>query len=96
MTTPVAPKTSPTIPPERAPAIAIVDLERDLVGLIVADTPERLWTDVQHAIDRRRAASPAAVSPAAAPTAAAPPRRDGPKDFASAMRCVEREVYDLP
>lgn len=86
MTTPVAPKTSPTIPPERAPAIAIVDLERDLVGLIVADTPERLWTDVQHAIDRRRGASPAA----------APARRDGPKDFASAMRCVEREVYDLP
>lgn len=78
MTIPAAPKTS-------APAVAIVDLEHDLVGLIVADTPERLWIDIQQAIRRRRAAP-----------AAAPPRRGGPPDFASAMRCVEREVYDLP
>lgn len=85
MTPPVAPKSPPAAAPETAPAITIVDLEHERIGLIVADTPERLWTYVQHAISRRRAAS-----------AAAPQRRDGPKDFASAMRCVEREVYDLP
>lgn len=83
MTPPVAPQSPPPDAPETAPAIAIVDLEHDGIGLVVADTPERLWTCVQHAISRRRAA-------------AAPPRRDGPQDFASAMRCVEREVYDLP
>jgi hypothetical protein len=61
-------------------SIRIVD---EGYGVIVADSPELLWSAVQGALHRRQ------VSPRAQLSAMA-----GPVDFADAMRRVEDEVYD--
>jgi len=72
--------------PERSldlPVIAIVDGERALRDVIVADSPERLWAAMQGALRRLRDDPRARLSAVA-----------GPVDFAAAMRRVEDEVYD--
>jgi hypothetical protein len=62
------------------PAIRIVD---EGYGVIVADSPDLLWTAMQGALHRRQDSQPPQLSIQA-----------GPVDFADAMRRVENEVYD--
>lgn len=62
------------------PAIRIVD---EGYGMIVADSPDLLWTAMQDALRRRRESQQPQLSVHA-----------GPVDFASAMQRVEDEVYD--
>jgi len=69
---------------QHLPAIAILDGERRPSGMIVADSPERLWAAMQGALCRQRS------EPEAGRTAVAV----APLDFATAMRRVEAEVYD--
>jgi hypothetical protein len=65
---------------EELPAIRIVD---EGYGVIVADSPDLLWTAMQDALRRRRQDQRPQLSVHA-----------GPVDFADAMRRVEDEVYD--
>jgi hypothetical protein len=51
-------------------------------GVVFADSPERLWAEMQVALRRARDARPPLSAIA------------GPVDFAAAMRRVEDEVYD--
>ena len=62
------------------PAIRIVD---EGYGVIVADSPDLLWTAMQDALRRRQESQRPQLSIQA-----------GPADFADAMRRVEDEVYD--
>jgi hypothetical protein len=62
------------------PAIRIVD---EGYGVIVADSPDLLWTAMQDALRRRRESRPPQLALHAPPA-----------DFADAMRRVEGEVYD--
>ena len=65
---------------EDLPAIRIVD---EGYGVIVADSPDLLWTAMQDALRRRQQGQRPQLSVHA-----------GPVDFADAMRRVEDEVYD--
>jgi hypothetical protein len=65
---------------EELPAIRIVD---EGYGVIVADSPDLLWTAMQDAFRRRQESLRPRLSVHA-----------GPVDFADAMRRVEDEVYD--
>ncbi len=66
------------------PAIVILDGERRPCGVVVADSPERLWAAMQGALRRQRSGREARQAAVVA----------GPLDFAAAMRRVEDEVYD--
>ena len=66
------------------PAIAVLDGRRRPCGVVVADSPERLWAAMQDALRRQR--SEQDLAPAAVIA--------GPLDFAAAMRRVEVEIYD--
>ena len=43
-------------PATEPPAIALIDVERGPLGIVVAPSPERLWAELQSALDRRAAA----------------------------------------
>jgi len=66
------------------PAIAILDGGRRPCGVVVADSPERLWAAMQDVLRRQRSGREAGQAAVVA----------GPLDFAAAMRRVEEEVYD--
>ena len=66
------------------PTIAILDGERRPCGVVVADSPERLWAAMQGALRRQRSGPQAGHAAVVA----------APMDFATAMRRVEDEVYD--
>lgn len=64
-----------------APVLAVIDGEHGPCEVVVAESPERLWAEMQAALRRRRLGR-------------GTPGPAGPVDFAAAMRRVEAEVYD--
>lgn len=65
------------------PVLAIVGGDDARCEVVVAESPERSWGEMQAALGRRRVSGSAQGSAVA-----------GPVDFAAAMRRVEAEVYD--